>query len=275
MDVAKLSYRNAADNNFEDSLGSPFDINDIEASVFLPFEQEDGNYILIGSNFSQTTFDGLNVSSIALYGGVRNKWKRGDSDSWEYMTLIIPKINSDEGKLVTNDVQVGLYSLFYYKKRPGLKWKIGLYANDEMFGFMILPLFGAEWQISESSKLDMTLPLSASFRKTLSERVMVGFSYVGRKYSYNLSRDDEYLEVADNSVSIFSDIYLSSKFVLNLQMGHSVLRGYDRYADTDQVHLSFGAVNLKDDRTALNSDLSQGWIFKGGVFYRFSASQTE
>jgi hypothetical protein len=271
VDVAKFAYRLSPENSFEDSIGSPFNITDINADIFLPFEQDDGDYIIAGSSYSRTSIDGLEVSSFALYGGVRNQWKKNDSTSWEYMTLIIPKINSDGGKIVSRDVQLGIYSLFYYKRRPDLKWKMGLYANDEMFGFLILPLFGVEWQIKESLKLDMTLPLSATLRHTVHDRLMLGFSYVGRKYSYNLARDREYLEVSDNSLSLFTDLYLSSKIVLNLQVGHSVLRGYDRYERGDQVDLSFGAVNWKDDRRPLNSDLSQGWIVKGGLLFRFSA----
>lgn len=271
VDVFKLNYRISPDNSFADSMNSNVDLRDVEAHAFLPFEQEDGDYIIAGSSITQTKVDDLNVKSIALLGGVRNKWNKADSDSWEYMTLIISKLNSDGGKVVSKDVQIGIYSLFYSKRREGLKWKFGLYANSELSGFMIVPLFGTEWQINESVKLDMTLPLTASIRKTVNERLMLGVSYVGRKYSYNLSRANEYLEVADNTVCLFSDVSLSERIIFNIEIGHSVLRSYDRYDEGDGVIVSFGAVDVQDERKALNADLSQGLIFKGGLFYRFSA----
>ncbi|NNC82258.1 MAG: hypothetical protein HKN79_01665 [Flavobacteriales bacterium] len=270
VDVFKLDYRLSPENQYQDSAASSVDIADVHLGAFLPFEQDNGDYIILGANATWSTIDDLRVSSVGLIGGVRNTW-RSDSDKWEYMTLLLPKINKDDGKILARDVQLGFFHLFYYKKRPGLRYKFGMYMNDDLFGLLLLPLFGADWQIDERTRLELTVPMSASIRRTLNDRWMAGFNYVGRKYSFNLSAANSYLEVADNTVTLFSDLYLTEKLVLNLQVGHSVLRAYDRYPIGEGVDLSFGAVDLNDDRKPLNSPLSQGIVLKPVLFYRFTS----
>jgi hypothetical protein len=271
VDVAKLSYRFSPNNELMDDLPSEVDISDLELNVFLPFEQEDNSYVFVGGNYTSTRIGSVPFSSFSLLGGYSGMISRGEPESWEYLTLLIPKVSNDGGKIISKDVQIGVYSLFRKKKNESFKWRLGSYMNTDRFGFLLVPLFGFEWQVKENLKVDMTLPVSATIRKTFNRRLMGGLNYVGRKYSYNISATNEYLEVADNTVNLFADIYLTERIVLNLQAGHSVLRSYDIYGDGENVIISFGPVDLDDDRRAPRNEISQGAIFKGGLFYRFSA----
>jgi hypothetical protein len=271
VDVFKMEYRLSPENQYQDSTGSPLDIHDVVLSAFLPFEQDDGSFIIFGSTYQHTSLQDLRLHSLAFMGGMQRALSRDSTGKWENTTVLIPKINRDPGKIVSKDVQIGLYSIFSYRKSPDFRWKFGLYANNDLFGIMVIPLVGLAWKIDEDLTLDMTLPVSANLRYVLSDKWMAGLTYTGRKYSYNLARSNEYVEVGDNTVGLFLERYLTKRIVLNAQAGHSVLRNYDRYDEGQQVHLSFGAVDIQDDRKVRNSPLSQSMYFKGGLYYRFSA----
>ncbi|NND95335.1 MAG: hypothetical protein HKN45_10750 [Flavobacteriales bacterium] len=272
VDVLKLSYRLSPNNEMLEHEGETVDINDYMVNIFLPFEQADKTYIFAGANYFSSSIGDFDVYSLSLYGGFSGHIQRESVGGWQYTTLLIPKISLDGGKIVSKDAQIGAYTLFRKKKSEKFKWKVGAYMNTERFGFLLVPIIGLEWQANESYKVDITAPMSASVRKTLNDKMMLGLQFTGRRYSYNISRSAEYLEVGDNTVNLYTDIYLTGKVVLNLQVGHSILRNYGIYNDGDDVIISFGPVDLQDDRPSPRNELSQGWNFRGGLFYRLAAN---
>jgi hypothetical protein len=264
IDIARLEYRISPDNALEDTCHSQFTIQSFEANVLLPLKIDSSNYILAGLAHSTLYLDDVKFQSNVLQIGWQHTW----NSRWKSTILLLPKTSSDGGNFTKKDAQIGGFLLISKERSTDFQWKFGAYVNRDRFGPLTVPILGFKWQVNPSWQIDLAMPVAATVRKTFNERLMAGIVYSGRKFSYYQNESDSYLEVGENFLWAFTDMYLSKSIVLNLRAGHSILRDYVSYRDKEKVALSFGSFELDDNRTALTPSISQGFSFQGSLIWR-------
>ena len=91
----------------------------------------------------------------------------------------------------TDNFQLGFLSLFTKKKRAELKFKYGVFVNNEKFGLAVIPIFGL-YYLSPSKKFEanLTLPIVADINYKLNKSIWAGFRFDGIGNTYNLSEQN-------------------------------------------------------------------------------------
>lgn len=266
VDLVKLDYKLSPDNAYEDSTHAGVDIRSLDLNVLLPIVSKDSSFTtLVGASYSDLRFDGEDFYSATLQVGGKFDLTRG----YAITALALPKLSADRSEVGAGDAQLGAYLLLSRSLSEDFTWKLGAYLNGDRFGPLTVPVLGLRWQMNPSTQLDLSLPLAGTFRKTFSETLMAGLVFSGRRYSFNYTGQDRYLEVSENNLFAFADVYLTPSLVLNLRAGQSILRDYQRFDDSERMDLSLGPVNIGDDRMPLNASLDQGLTFQAGLIWRY------
>ena len=264
IDLAKVEYRNSPVNTFVDSIDSEFAIQNLDVNVLLPIELDSVNYFLAGMTYSDLYLDKVNYQSRVVQLGWQHQWNKG----WKSTILMLPKSSSDGGSMKARDFQLGGFLLISKERTADFSWRFGAYVNGDRFGPLTVPIVGFKWQADPTWQIDLALPIAATIRKTFNNNIMAGLVYSGRKFSYHRSIDDSYLEVGENYLWAFADIYLSRSLVINLRAGYSILRDYQLFAEGEKVDISFGSFELGDDRTALSPSIGQSLSLQAGLIWR-------
>jgi len=264
VDVAKLEYRVSPENDYIDTSAFHFDILTAELNILLPLIIDSSNYILAGGTYSELHVDDYRLFSTVLQVG----WQRQWNSDWKSTILLLPKMSSAGGKWVKDDFQLGGFLLFSKIRHERFQWKFGAYVNGDRFGPLAVPLLGFKWQACRTWQVDLALPLSLTIRKTFRDKAMAGIVYSGRKFSYNIEESYRYMEVSENFIWAFTDIYLTKNLVFNLRAGYSVLRDYLVYPKNEKVDISFGPADIGDHRIGASNSISQGLSVQGGIIWR-------
>jgi hypothetical protein len=169
-------------------------------------------------------------------------------------TTMILRSNAEKMNL-PGSFQAGGLVLMNYKINPKLTVRAGLYYNREAFGNFFMPLAGLEYKIDSTLQLWGTLPGSLFLEKKLRPRWYAGLTFKAVNNSYQLL-NGEYIRFNDNQLSLFTDIYVTKKLVLNLEAGHSFFR---------QIRLGkTGSIKQYVYETPVNDNL----LFRVSAVYR-------
>ena len=160
VDLARIHYATTPENEF-DSIGGNSIVEEFGADITLPIQLNDDNTILTGFYLEQinTQLDPLNPISISTIN-VKVGFNKKHSEKWNGTYILLPKLASDFINLTSKDFQIGGLVLMKYTKKENLKYSFGLYANGEMYGPMLTPLFGLYYK-SKNQKFEanFTLPI--------------------------------------------------------------------------------------------------------------------
>lgn len=273
VDLAKFDYAISPANTFDSTtskttlheanldLTAPIVIND--RFTFLTGVSYDNISASFNPNRSDESFTGL---ILKLGANIKHNSK------WSGTYMLLPKISSDFKSISKKDFQIGGVVLMKYIKSEHLNYKFGVYGNNELFGPFIVPIFGF-YHLSSSEKFEakILLPLSVDLNYSVKKDVRFGLSFKGQVRSYHVNQPlgteaDRHLVKSTND--IYSYFQYGTKKGLNFQLGfgRSIGRTYRMY--DDKVSLALPLFNFGDNRTQLNSDFSDNWLIKVGVFYR-------
>lgn len=145
------------------------------------------------------------------------------NSNWRILTTGIIRMNdvniNKNGRYQFGGALLGSYFI----KDKNLSYKIGVYINSEFFGLFIIPLVGIDWQINERTNLFGVLPASLTLEHRLNRHLYTGITFRTFTNSYQDSAQT-YFRVDENQFGAFLDYYINKHIVLNLEVGHSVLR---------------------------------------------------
>ncbi|MBL7744328.1 MAG: hypothetical protein JNN00_12705 [Chitinophagaceae bacterium] len=183
------------------------------------------------------------------------------SSNWTIGVTTIPRWNGYESKVFDNSFQLGAAVLATYKKGNNIRYKFGLYYNDEFSGAFFMPLFGIEWRINEKNNLFGVLPGHLVFEHKVANRFYYGASFRSITNTYqagyiNYSLIRKYLRVQDNQLALFADIYISKNILLTLETGHSVVRKFRL------------GVEKEKPKYFIDKKMNPGLLFKAFLAYR-------
>jgi hypothetical protein len=276
FDVGSISYANTPSNKFEKS-SEHTSVEELDLKLNFPLVIDEKNVLLTGfyANRVQVKLDpdisgNTNLNSIGLVLGLNHTY----SEKWSSTYLVLPKISSDLNALTGKDFQLGLVSLFNYKKRSNLSYKFGVYGNTERYSLSIFPLLGLYYQ-SPNMKFEanLILPYFADANFRLFDKTLVGFNFDGLGSSYNMNKTlyidkDTYAVKSSRELFAYLMFQLGTSFYVKPKLGYSVFRTYKVFENSDKVDLSVASFYVGDNRSQLNTDFKDGAIFKIELVYR-------
>ena len=273
IDLAKLSYSNTPLNQFDSNQFST-QLQEIKGDLTFPIVVNDKLTLLSG-----VTYENLSASfylnrgqesmtSALLKLGTNIK----HNEKWSGTYMLLPKISSDFNNLSHQDFQLGGVVLLKKTKSNHLNYKIGFYANNELFGPFLVPIFGF-YYLSPSEKFEakVLVPIAADLNYCIAKNTLFGIDFKGLVRSFNLNDPNDienksYLAKSTNDVYSYLQYDIKSGVNIQLGIGRSLGRSYRVY--DDKVSFALPLVSFNDNRNQLNTDFSDGWLFKVGIFYR-------
>ena len=276
VDLARFSYANTPLNNFENNLNET-SIEEFNLQLLYPIVLDSNTTLLTGlsANTAKLKLD-FNVPSISLNSiGLKLGLKKVYSEKWSGTYMLLPKISSEFNSFSKEDFQLGLFTLFTFTKKENLKYKVGIYANTEKFGPMIVPLLGL-YYLSPNNKFEAnaTLPISFDLNYKLFKETGLGISFSGLTKSFNLNKstytaNNEYVVVNSNELFTYLQFQLGKSLLLNTKAGYAISRSNKVFDSNDKIDLAVSSIYLGDNRTQLNQNIETGAIFKIELLYRF------
>ncbi|REJ85311.1 MAG: hypothetical protein DWQ44_01260 [Bacteroidetes bacterium] len=193
----------------------------------IPLKSSNGIFLLSPSvTYQQIDFsekiESTDIRSIAFPITYAHEWNEEWKSSFTFIGRINESVNvpAEGGKF-----QHGYALLNTYKKKEALKFRFGIYFNNEFFGPFILPLAGIDYKINEKLQLFGTLPGSMNLEKTIGKKTHAGFSFRSFTSSYRLP-SDSLLRIYDNHIRIFFNYTVAANHILIAEAGHSLFRNY-------------------------------------------------
>lgn len=285
VDLLQAFYSNTPLNQFDSSLNKTR-VQDFGLAFTLPIIINPKNTLVTGMEMERMSASltpagtSGSVASILLRLGINKQL----NEKWNGTVLLLPKLASDFQKtanttaIVPEDFQIGTFIMFKYIKNPNYKYKIGLYANTDLFGPMFSPMLGLYYK-SENKKFeaDITLPFLADLNYRVMEKAQAGLRFSAFVRTYNLhnpyySVNGEYLTKTSNEIYSYFAFEPKKGIVIKTSLGYSIARNYRLYDIQDKVAFGLSAFRFGDNRKQLNSDFADGIIFRIDLIYRFYTS---
>ncbi|MCR9174110.1 MAG: DUF6268 family outer membrane beta-barrel protein [bacterium] len=273
VDLVKFDYTSTPPNAFESSPASTR-MQEINGEVTIPFEFGESNAFITGLIYENTQASFAperireSLTGVSLTLGA----KIDHSEKWSGTYLALPKVSTDFGPLTSRDFQLGGAVLMTRKKSENFNLKFGGYYNQELFGPFFVPIFGFYF-LSENEKFEAKalLPLTVGLNYNFVSNFSLGLTYRGQIRSYDLTQPynqetDRYLARSTNEAYIYLQYALPNGIHFQVHGGHSIGRTYRVFED--KVPFSMPLLYFNDQRTQLNTDFRDGWLFKVAAFYR-------
>jgi len=192
----------------------------------LPFKMKKNKFIVLSPFYEKWNIDSSSnkdyLPSVSCIGLAMSTIFPLDKNHWSLTITAIPRFNS-EGLKLDNSFQIGGLLLAGYKKNENLKYKFGVYVNNEFFGVFVMPLAGIDWKINDRDHLFGILPGRLTFEHKLNNNFYTGATFRAITNSYRLS-NGSYLRIADNQLSGFIDCYATKHIVISGEAGYGIFR---------------------------------------------------
>lgn len=279
-DIASISWRTSPFNNNSNKTGI-VNFNTYSADIKVPVSVGKEKRIVFGFDFSNNSIqDELSNQHWSFsHTGLRLIYQTGNENKkWEFM--LMPKFSSTfTGGIDIKDFQLGAAFFRTKIKGPKFRLKYGAYFNQELFGPMLIPMFGFDWLIAPKWRFKLIVPLNLELAFTAKKNHRFGLLFIGANASYRMRQQlnpftlfpnnyQPYLDKADNNVWLFGDVFILKNLVFNLRAGHSVLRRYAFYDDGDKLDFKLGPINIGNDRFDSPTLFKDGWSFEFRVIFR-------
>lgn len=237
IDPLNIRYTNAFRNSNKNA--TPF--SHLYIGPDLPFKMKKNSFVVLSPFYEKWNIDSASdknflpgVSSIALAVSAIFPL---DKDHWSLTVTGIPRFNS-EGLKLNNSFQMGGILLASYKKKENLKYKFGMYINNEFFGLFVMPLAGIDWKMNDHNNLFGILPGRLTYEHKLNDHFYTGATFRAITNSYRLNNGG-WLRIDDNQLSGFIDCYATKQIVFTAEAGYGIMRklrsgtGYNKNYNTD------------------------------------------
>jgi len=271
VDLARFHYAATPNNDFDSILGKS-NIIEYGADITLPIQLNDSNAILTGLYVEQIKTRLHPQSDYEAFSTINLKvgYNRKHSEKWSGTYLLLPKISSNFEEFSSKDFQVGGLLLMKYNKKENLKYNVGLYYNNELFGPFFVPLLGFYYN-SPNKKLEIntTLPIWADANYQLTNWLNIGSNFTAFVRSYNMGNHNAYVVKKTNEIFGYLQLNIKKSLLIQTKVGYSIGRSYKAYNDNEKVNVGMSAFRFGDNRAVLNPTFKDGLVFKVRLIYRY------
>ncbi len=273
IDLSKVDYAFSSPSSY-DTSSAKVNLREMNADLTLPIVVNSHSTFLTGLSYEYTkgSFNPFrkkeSVTGLTLKLGANIQ----HNERWAGTYMLLPKISSDLKKINVEDFQIGGVVLMKYTKSDHLNYKFGLYANSELFGPFLVPIFGF-YYLNPSQKFEakVLLPLAIDLNYSFTQKSKVGLNFKGQVRTYNLNEpifneNDRYLARSTNDIYTYFQYGLKNGINFQLAAGRSLARSYRIY--NERVDFAMPLVYFGNKRSQLNTDFSDSWLLKFSVIYR-------
>lgn len=222
VDPFNIRYTRAFDT--KNSNATPF--SHLYIGPDFPIRMKKSKYLVFSPFYDRWNIDsGSNknyIPSVSSIGIAVSTILPLDKDHWTLTISAIPRFASEDLKL-ENSFQIGGVLLATYTKKINLKYKFGVFVNNEFFGVFVMPLAGIDWRINNRNNLFGTLPGKFVFEHKLNNNFYTGAIFRAITSSYRLTNGN-YLRISDNQLSAFLDYYATKHIVISGEVGYGIFR---------------------------------------------------
>ena len=278
VDLGTVTSKYSPNNSIP---GSPDSRNlfSLSFNAKLPIVLNDNNVLIVGldhqynsisRNYSSGpgSFNEHPFSSSMVQLGLQHDWNK----KTKTLFMAMGRLNSDYFEVDASHFQMAGLVLSTTKRTKDFHWKYGVYYNAEFFGPMIVPLFGFNWKINEKWRLKTVIPINLELSYQAKSWFRTGLFFEGINASYRVfnysTLPKDYMDKADNNLSLFSEFHLGKNIWFHIKGGMSVLRKYRIYENNERLTLKLGPVNIGDNRPETNTLFNNGPFIEGKIIYR-------
>jgi len=273
IDVLSASYGYSPEADFEGDQGQT-DLQHADFSLLLPFPTKKGPVLITGLNFflNRLLVAPTSPGSISFYSLAPRLGLQFDyGNRWTGMHLIIPRIstainNSRDG------FQWATLQLFQQQKSSNSSISLGLYISEESYGWMLVPILGGSLGgPDEPWEIRLFLPARGDINFRISDNLRGGlvFDGLGSTHDFeNLQFGEAYVQRIANDLQGYLQFRLSKSLLMAVRGGYSFFRSYKVYQAGDKAGISIANFFFKDNRTPLNSSVTDGFIYSIRLVYR-------
>lgn len=273
LDLGKIEYATSTPNEFDTGMAeTPF--WEMNADITLPIVISEKAAFLTGVTYESISAQFNPNRAVETVTGITLKLGSNiqHNSQWSGTYLLLPKISSDLKQLGRNDFQIGGVALIKYEKTSRFNYRFGAYFNQELFGPFLVPMFGLYYLApGEKLELKLLLPLAGNLTYKIGTHSSLGLNYKGQIRSYNLNtpyfnETERYLARSTNEATGFYQYAFGNGLNLQVGVARTIARHFRAY--TEKVDFALPLLYFGDNRTQLNTDFSDNWMFKFSVFYR-------
>ncbi|MES2798306.1 MAG: DUF6268 family outer membrane beta-barrel protein, partial [Bacteroidota bacterium] len=277
VDLLKVNASTTPSNTFDGS-SSKSKLNEVLVDLTLPIKINEKLSVLSGIIYENIQTKLFAESDIKKFGSTTLKLgiNKQLNDNLTLTAVLLPKISSDYQSIGGEDFQLGAIALFRIKKHENKNFKVGLYANSDLFGLFFVPMFGM-YYLSPTKKFETTilLPLQADANYKISPFLNIGANFNGQIRSYHLtditpSNKSTYVGRSTSELFGYLKFNLTKSISIQTKIGRSFGRTYEVYDKNDKVSFGLPAIFIGDKRNQLNTNFSDGLIFQTVLLYRLS-----
>ncbi|WP_424289217.1 DUF6268 family outer membrane beta-barrel protein [Eudoraea sp.] len=277
IDIGKFFVSTTPQNSFNRENAGSTAIHEFGLQIDFPIVLDSTKALLIGGFANRTDVfldPSLSEASQLYIVGAKIGLNQVYNEKWSGTYLLFPKMATDFSSGFRRGFQFGVLALFSHTKTKKLKYSYGLFYNSEEFGPLIVPIFGIYYK-SPNDRLEASilLPLLVDINYTLGKRTNIGSNFDGIGNSFAISNPsfpDTYVNRNTNDLYFYFEYELTSSLNIRFKTGYSFFRNYRIYDENDKVDLSISSIYLGDNRTILNTDFKDGFVFKAVLRYRFN-----
>jgi hypothetical protein len=273
IDLFKADFSSTPQNKFDTSNAST-SLTEINSDLTIPIPINESFTILSGLTYEMTSAsfnpnrkrETLTGLTLKLGANVKHNSK------WGGTYLLLPKVSSDLKNASNQDFQLGAAVLMKYTKSDHFNYRLGMYANSELFGPFIVPIFGFYYlNPTEKFEVKVLLPLSVDLNYLITDNAKLGLNFKGQIRTYNLhtpidAETNRYAARSTNDVYSYFQYGINNGINFQVGVGRSVGRSYRIYDEV--VSFATPLAYFGDNREQLNTDFADGWLFKVAAFYR-------
>lgn len=268
VDLMRLDHNQGFNQSYNDEASTNARFDETTFDGLVPLVIDSNNVFITGVNVEHTTISYSPENFTELYGLILKVGYSKKFTSKLTGTFIgLPKISSDLKSINRKHFQLGGVALFKLKKSEHFSYKFGMYANDDLFGPMVVPIVGFYLR-KNKWEANFTLPISAWMSYDLGESTKLGIKFQGINKSYLVhSPTPTYMEKINNELSLYVQ-HGFGNWHLIVAGGHTIARTGKIYDNDDKLGLALSAIKFDNNRTALNDRFSDGIFIKTSLIYR-------
>lgn len=263
LDLAQVGYRYALETKAPEGSDEGVSVSGLRVNLLLPLKLSEKTYLLPGFRYWQYNLNpGDNLQYYFAQIGFQTQLS--DKVSWQFLPLLRTGIY--DGSSARDGFQIGLLTLVNTVVKDNLTLGYGIYTNSELFGPLLTPVLGIDWQINDRWRLYGNFPMYNTLSYSISEKMNTGVNYVGLVTTFK--GDNTYTERQSVDVSWFFDYYLTPQIVAQFQVGYPIGRSFEEFNEKDKVDFSFSLFRFGDDREALNTFDKASMIVTFNLLFR-------
>lgn len=275
VDIFTINYGESGNTSFENTDKNTT-IKSFQTDVTFPIVLNSKYVLVTGVNYNATSLQlfpettNNHLYSTRLTAGI----SVNHSEKWKGNYILLPKIASDYKNINSNDLYIGGFVEWKYKKNKNLQYRFGLYASTEAFGVFTTPIFGLYYTSpNERLEINLSLPVAADINYKISKNTAIGFDYIGLGNSYKFTQENNLTQYYTQNNSLEFSTYLqqgifNKSVLLSLKAGYSTNK-YEVYSVDEKIDLGLSSFHFGDHRTQLNTNLTSSIFFKIEAKYRF------